>query len=396
MIWFLMIIIALAAFVWIALPLFRAEKKSSARAEGELAVYRDQLSEIDGDVARGLISKEQATVDEIEISRRMLAVSGPDKGMADKGLTPNSRYAFFGILAVIAVLAPFTVYSQMGAPELEGQPYVKAASASPEHASSDMTSAIDRLVARLDKNPDDFEGWVLLARSYEFSKDLGNAAEAYGRAFELRSEDANIAGSYAEAMTTAQGGMVSPKAKLIFEQLRQENPDDPRNHYYVGIAEVQAGQGQAAIDTWQALLAASPSDAPWVPGVRQQIEQAAQQFSLEVGEIKTLPSSRSASVASAPVIPGPTAEDVAAASQMTSDEQTKMIRSMVERLAGRLEENPDDIEGWLRLARAQAVLDGPAGAKPSLERAFGAATSEASRQAILAAARDLGVTLDGS
>lgn len=396
MIWFLMIIIALAAFVWIALPLFRAEKKSSARAEGELAVYRDQLSEIEGDVARGVISKDQAAVDEIEISRRMLAVSGPDKGMVDKGLTPNSRTAAVGILAVIAVLAPFTVYSQMGAPELEGQPYAKAAAASPEHASSDMTSAIDRLVARLDKNPDDFEGWVLLARSYEFSKDLGNAAEAYGRAFELRSEDANIAGSYAEAMTSAQGGIVSPKAKLIFEQLRQENPDDPRNYYYVGIAEAQAGQGQAAIDIWLALLAASPSDAPWVPGVRQQIDQAAQQFSIEVGEIKTLPPSMPAAAVPAPAIPGPTAEDVAAASQMTSDEQTKMIRSMVERLAGRLEENPDDIEGWLRLARAQAVLDGPAGAKPSLVRALGVATSEASRQSVLAAARDLGITLDGS
>lgn len=391
MIWFLTIIIALAAFSWVALPLFRTEGKSSTRTEGELAVYRDQLAEIEDDIERGLVSKDQATDDEIEISRRLLAVSDPDQSKTETGLTPNARTAAIGTLAAIAVLAPLSVYSQMGEPNLKAQPFVKVASASSEHSSSDMTSAIDRLVARLDKNPDDFEGWVLLARSYEFSKDPGNAAEAYGRAFELRSDDINIAGTYAEAMTGAQGGTVPPKARLIFEQLRQENPEDPRNHYYIGIAEAQAGRGQSAIDIWVALLAISPSDAPWVPGIRQQIDQTAQQFSLKVGEIKTLPPSAPVPATAAP---GPTAEDMAAASQMTSDEQTVMIRSMVERLSDRLEQNPNDIEGWLRLARAQAVLDGPASAKPSLERALGVATSEASRQAVLAAAGEIGVSLD--
>lgn len=389
MIWLLVITIALASLVWIALPLFRTEHESSARAEGELAVYRDQLSEINDDIERGLVTEDQGKADEIEISRRMLAVSGSARDKQTKGLTGNARNAAVATLALVAVLGPIAVYSQNGSPELGAQPYDKLA-ASSEHSSNDMATAIDRLVTRLDKNPDDFDGWVLLARSYGFAKDLDNAARAWGRAFKIRSEDADVAGSYAEALIVAGAGIVPPKAKLLFEQLRQENPDDPRNHYYVGLAEAQAGRGQVAIDIWLALLARSPADAPWVPNIKGQIDQTAQQFSIKVGEIKTLPPTSVPATA----VPGPTAEDMAAASQMTADEQTQMIRSMVERLAGRLEENPDDVEGWLRLARAQAVLNGSASAKPSLERALAVATTEVNRQNILNAASEFGVTLE--
>lgn len=397
MIWLVLTVIALVALVWIVFPLIRAKNTSSPRAEGELAVYRDQLAEIQDDIERGLTTEDQAAIDEIELSRRMLSVSGTKRDNEVTGLSRGARVVTVAILAMITIPGTIALYSQIGAPKMQGQPFVAVASETSDHAASDMTGAIGRLAARLQENPDDAEGWVLLAKSYEFAQDLDNAAIAWGRAFEIKGEDANIAGSYAEALTRAAGGVVPPNARLLFEQLAQENPDDPRNHFYVGIAEAQAGRGQAAIDVWLALLARSPADAPWLPGITRQINETASQFSIKVGEIKTLPPAEPATSAQ-PVtgVPGPTAEDMAAASQMTSDEQTMMIRSMVERLAGRLEENPDDIEGWLRLARAQAVLDGPASAQPSLERALAAATSEATRQAVLAAATELGVTLEGS
>lgn len=397
MIWLVMTIAALASLAWIILPLFRADRDLTARADGELAVYRNQLTELEGDVERGLITKDQASAEEIEISRRMLAVTKPGRDRQTSGLGKSARNATIGIIAAIAVLGPMIVYSRTGSPQLGAHPQIKRESAASDHSTNDMSSAIDRLVDRLAKNPDDFDGWVLLARSYQFAKDLDNAAEAWGHAFELRREDVGIAGSYAEALTMAAGGIIPPAAKLIFEQLRQENPEDPRNHYYVGIAETQAGRGQAALDIWLALLARSPADASWVPAVRQQIDQTARQFGIKVGEITFLPPAGPVPVtAQRADVPGPTAQDMAAASKMTSDEQTAMIRSMVERLAERLEENPDDVEGWLRLARAQAVLEGPASAKPSLERALGASTSESSRQTILAAANEFGITLEGS
>lgn len=391
MIWLVLTAIALVALTWIVLPLVRAKNTSSARAEGELAVYRDQLAEIRDDVEHGLITEDQAAIDEIELSRRMLSVSGTKRDNKASGLSRGARLITIAILAMITLPGTMVLYSQVGAPKMQAQPYVAVASEPSDHAASDMTGAIGRLTARLQENPDDADGWVLLAKSHEFAQDLDNAAIAWGRAFEIKGEDATIAGSYAEALTRAAGGLVPPSARLLFEQLSQEYPGDPRNHFYVGIAEAQAGRGQAAIDIWLALLAKSPADAPWLPGITGQINETARQFSIKVGEIETLPPAQ-------PVagVPGPTAEDVAAASQMTSDEQTMMIRSMVERLAGRLEQNPDDIEGWLRLARAQAVLDGPASAQPSLEHALAASTSEASRQAVLAAATELGISLGGS
>lgn len=397
MIWLVMTIAALASLAWIILPLFRADRELTARADGELAVYGNQLAELEGDVERGLITKDQASVEEIEISRRMLAVTKPGRDRQTSGLGKSARNVAIGTIAAIAVLGPMIVYSRTGSPELGAHPQIKRESAASDHSTNDMSSAIDRLVDRLAKNPDDFDGWVLLARSYQFAKDLDKTAEAWGHAFELRREDIGTAGSYAEALTMAAGGTIPPAARLIFEQLRQENPEDPRNHYYVGIAEAQAGRGQVALDIWLALLSRSPADAPWVPAVRQQIDQAARQFGIEVGEITTLPSARPVPGTSQRVdAPGPTAEDMAAASKMTSDEQTAMIRSMVERLAERLEQNPDDIEGWLRLARAQSVLDGPASAKPSLEKALGVAISETSRQTVLTAASEFGITLEGS
>lgn len=394
MIWLAMTIIALIALTWIALPVVRADRKPLVRAEGELAVYRDQLDEIKDDIERGLTTEDQAAVDEVEISRRMLRISGEEKGKEMAGLSRNARIVTIAILALITLPGTLALYSQTGAPKLPGQPFVAVASETADHAASDMNSAIGRLAARLQENPEDADGWVLLAKSYEFAQDLGNAAEAWGRAYEIKKEDDSIAGSYAEAMIRAAGGIVPPGARALFEELRQKNPGEPRSHFYVGIAEAQAGRGQAAIDIWLALLANSPADAPWLPAITQQINETARQFSIKAGEIKTLPPARSVPAARVPAVPGPSAEDIAAAGQMTEDDQAKMIRSMVERLANRLEQDPGDIEGWLRLARAQVVLNDPEGATSSLQQALKAATSNTSRASILATGSELGLSIE--
>lgn len=111
------------------------------------------------------------------------------------------------------------------------------------------------------------------------------------------------------------------------------DPKNPRADYYLGLAQLQSGDREGALKRWKALLEDTPADAPWHAGLEQAIAQA-----------------------SAPSAPGPDADAVAAAQDMTPQARQQMIEGMVGRLADQLAQKPDDLDGWLRLIRAYQVL----------------------------------------
>ncbi|MEM9422470.1 MAG: tetratricopeptide repeat protein, partial [Pseudomonadota bacterium] len=149
----------------------------------------------------------------------------------------------------------------------------------------------------------------------------------------------HLAGEYAEVMVLANEGQVPSEAVQIFTIIRQDFPNDPQAIYYMALAAAQAGEQEKAIAELQSLRAASKPDAPWL--------RAVDGLLAELGAPPPAKDQR---------IKGPTAQAVAAAEHLSDSERATMINAMVEGLAARLQENPDNVEGWRRLGRAYNVL----------------------------------------
>lgn len=380
-------IFALAAALLTALavaavlvPVLRRHRRGPGRADYNLAVYRDQLRELESDRARGLVSEEQVAAARTEIERRMLRVAGEREvaeaaetseaadAAASEAAAPHRasfwrrRAAALALGLCVPALAA-GIYASLGTPGLPGRPFAEQARPVDDPATAAVLSEpVERLAARLERDPDDFEGWLLLGRSYLVLQRYAEAAGALQRAAALSGGDPRVLATLGEAIVWASDGVVVPEAVAVFERALEAQPDEPAARFHLALARAQAGAVDEAYEMWLALAADTPADAPWRDDLDGMIRQAADMLGIAP---KTAP--RAPSVAEAP--PGPTADDMAAAAEMTADERQEMIRGMVEGLAARLEENPDDLAGWHRLARSYEVLGETAKATEALRRA---------------------------
>ncbi len=388
---------SLAAIALILLPLLRHQRAGQRRDAHALQVYRAQLSEVAADRARGLISADNATAAEIEIKRRMLAVADtgtePDTGVqgaapADRSVPAPAAIWRWGLAVALLLFMPgaaFAIYFNVGSPELKPASLVaQVRGADEEHM--DMSALVGQLAGRLEQNPEDLSGWMLLGRSYSSMGDYKAAVGAYRKAVDLLEgrRAPMVLAEYAEALVFAAEGEITPQAAAQFRQVLEIVPSEPRARFYLGVERAQSGDLRGALNDWVALVNDAEPDAPWQGAVRQQIDEAARILQLDVAELLQKPAAAPATgtasgagaeatssvssgqaeqpsgppmMASGPNISGPSAEDMAAAAQMSEGDRQSMIEGMVTRLADRLEkEEPENTQGWLRLARAYNVL----------------------------------------
>lgn len=236
-----------------------------------------------------------------------------------------------------------------------------------KEAPHDLEAAVQQLEARLAKDPNDQDGWRLLERSYTELGDTDKAADAARRAAALGATagDAEAQSAHGEDLVTAANGVVGADARQAFEAALAADPSDPRARFFLGLAAAQAGNTDEALQRWLALDHDSPPDAPWLDGLRANIGRLAQQAGISTADLESRRAAvAAASPSSAPAAPsppdaaapGPGAADVAAAAKMAPSDRAAMIRTMVQRLADQMQQNPKDVDGWLRLGRAYAVL----------------------------------------
>jgi cytochrome c-type biogenesis protein CcmH len=176
----------------------------------------------------------------------------------------------------------------------------------------------------------------------------------------------------AEHRVFAAGGVVSPAAVADFEAALAADANQPAARFYLALARAQAGDYRTALDGWLALARESPADAPWMAALREQIDQAAGALGValptDIDGIEATETTETTEGIAAGA-PGPSAEDVAAAQEMSEGEQAEMIRAMVARLAIRLEDEPGDLDGWRRLGRSYDMLGETAAARDAYARA---------------------------
>ena len=387
----LMAAIAVLPLLWL---LLRDRGAGVPEADDPARVYAAQFQEVARDRARGTIDADAASTLEAEIGRRLLAASRGAAGGAGRRLTIGERVVVgLGILIVLPAGA-FAWYEGIGGDRRAvadaAPPGIRQGASAPDRtgrdAPHDMAESAARLAERLEAEPDNLEGWLLLGRSYMQLGRSDQVARAYRRIAGIASVPAARLSSIAEDLIAVSAGTVSPEALDLLKAANGRDPAEPRARFFLGLARAQAGAAEEGLDLWLALERDSPAQAPWLDGLRANIGRLAEEIgmtpaalaqrrarlalaatgrapiSLEALAEPPAPAAAPRPPAHPPQPPsasaprGPSAQDVAAASRLSAEDRAGMIRGMVDGLAARLEADPSDIDGWLRLGRAYRVL----------------------------------------
>jgi cytochrome c-type biogenesis protein CcmH len=352
--WIVAGLLTAAVVALLARPLMRKAEPTDLGGGTDLAVYRDQLAELERERSRGLVEAEQAASLETEISRRMLNAARSAQPVA--ATTSPSRV----LTAIIAVLFPIgglLIYLAVGQPDLPGLP-LSARTIEQGQDPAKVLAAVDEIKGRLKQTKDDLDRWVMVAEAYEKLGHPREAVATFRIAKQIAPDDPGISAALGEALIDADGGAVGEEAKKLFQSIPPDSGSLPEARYYLALSAAQAGDMKTALRGWQSLLADSPADASWIEPTRQRIASAAQAMGLdpakETPDPKPAPTTGMA--AEGPLEGGPDTAEGQAIKQMAPDQQQAMIQSMVQRLADRLQANPDDPEGWRKLARAYQVM----------------------------------------
>ena len=387
--WAAAAVISIAVALIVATPLLRAGQRigGAARARYDLAVFRDQLKEVERDQETGLLSSTEAIAAKGEIERRMLRAVDGDVDALDvpdeETPPPASAAAFSLALGIVVAGAVIALYLITGQPGLGDAPLslrtdLQIAERGPAQAAggTDGSAMQAQLRQRLADNPNDIAGWVTLGRTERVLGNHPEAVRAFERAIELagRNATADLIADYGEAQVFEAFGTVSPRAIETFENALEKDPGEIKSRFYIAEGRAQSGDYEGAIALWRGLTADAPPEAPWVGEVRARISNAAMKGSIMPMQVPPERPSGKAKPAGglSGAIAGeaaPTADDIQAVQEMAPQDQTAFIRSMVQRLADKMEEKPGDVDGWLRLGRAYEVLEDQAKSKTAFGQA---------------------------
>ncbi|HEX3888286.1 MAG TPA: c-type cytochrome biogenesis protein CcmI [Phenylobacterium sp.] len=396
MLWMLLTLMVALAAVGLAIPLIRRHD-DARRARGSVVeVLKAQLGEIEAQAATGALPPAEAQALKSDVKRRVLA-EGREAEPAGRPLSERTLLILALGLVAVVVLGATGLYLKIGRPGAgAGAATPTDATLPPGHPNGEVASMIGQLEARMKTSPGDPDGWRMLGWSYLQVGRNADAAQAYGRAVALDPHNAEYLSAQGEATVLAAQGQVTPAAEEIFRKAVSLDPADPRARYYLAVAKDQKGDAKGAMDDWIALLKSAPPGAPWAPEVRTFVEKVAQDRHVDL--TGRLPPAAAAPAVEAEAAgptgpaPGPTSDQVAAASQMNAGDRQAMIEGMVEKQAAGLKANPHDLEGWERLIRARMVLgqtNAAAQAYRDANRAF--AGSPADQAALRQTATGLGV-----
>jgi cytochrome c-type biogenesis protein CcmH len=392
----------LAALVALLLarPLLRSAP-SGPKAAPDQAIYRDQLAEVERDLARGLIAPQEAERARTEIARRLLAAdrAGPAATVEAPRRAGLIAAAF---AAVLVVLGGLLLYSSLGRPTIHDQPRaariaealaLRAARPSqaeaeaqaaqsfpaPEpQAPADYLAMIEELRRVVPTRPEDRQGWELLALHEASLGRYPDAARAQERVIALKGDEATAADyvALADRMVAAAGGVVTPEAEAILGEVAERDPGNLALLYYSGLLEAQTGRPDLAFPYWRQVVEQAPPDSLHHRLAAGQIEEVAWLAGVDYA----LPAA------------GPSQEQVAAAQDLDPEARAEMIRGMVDQLSARLASEGGPPEDWARLIASLGVLGDTEQASNILAEARTAFAASPEAQALLdEAARSAGL-----
>jgi len=356
--WVASVVILLGVLIAIIVPITRARANSSH--EYNATIYYDQLNEIKRDLDRGLLSPLDGEALKAEIEKRLETNEKNITAEAtNKQKKPSTRIPIVMAILMAGVI-PFMsygLYFYLGSPEKKDLPFAKRKPVSSVDTTNvKMDVLVKKLRKRLDQDPDQLKGWILLGKSLVNLNRFDDASKAFKRALEIAPNRAEIASFAAETSFMAQGGEFNQEVRYFFKLAQKINPREHKALYYLGLDAFMEKKYSTAIQYWVDLISISPVGAPWLDSVRDRLIVASKASKLKISSFASRVKSQRLNDNQQSPEPSPTQEDIKNANDMSEKERKIFIRSMVDRLAERLKSEPNDLNGWRRLARAYRVL----------------------------------------
>jgi len=246
----ILLILVVAAFIVPPLWFVRRPPAGAAdRQASNLAIFRDQLADLAAERQAGALADADFAQAEREIQRRLLEEVPADAGEADGSSVPSRKLAF--VLVLLLPVLSLAAYGILGNPRALDP---AQAVAQPQMTPEQINEMVSRLAARMQENPDDLQGWLMLARSYKTMGRYAEAGEAYGKAEKLVNEDPDLLASYAETLAMAGGKGLKGKPRQLVERALKLNPKHAHSLFLAGAAAMEAGDNKQGIAYWEALL----------------------------------------------------------------------------------------------------------------------------------------------
>lgn len=368
--WLIAACLALAAALAVLVPLVRAPRRlEDSDLSHDLAVYRDQLAEIERDARRGLVGAAEANEARAEIGRRILKRGSEALPEKPAATAPNvARLAASAAVLAVPLLA-FGLYGVLGSPGLPGAPLAARLDKLPGDAG--IEELVARAEAHLAANPGDGRGWDVLAPIYLKLGRTDDAVTAFKNAIRVNGGSAERESGLGEALAMSAQGMISEEAEAAFRRALAIDAAQPKARFYLASALAQEGRMEDAAAAFKTMLADLPANSPWRKAAEQAADEAARLAEAGAG---------------APDQAAAAAQDLAPA------DRAAMISGMVASLDQKLRDNPGDPAGWQKLVRSYQVLGKPDAARDALARGLDAlGPDSADGKALAALAASLGV-----
>lgn len=371
--WILAALLTVIAVIALLRPLSRqaSSVETEPRTAADVAVYRDQIAEIEADRARGLIGAEEAEAARIEIARRLIATSGesfdahskpttsaapsgpeaPPSGNATTTSGLTAERLFMAVAAAVPAIA-LALYLSLGSPGLPGRPAAERLAQAPK-ANADIQDLVARVEARLRAEPGDGQGWDVIGPVYLRLERYLDAAEAFRRSIAILGESPRRLTGLAESTVLASDGVVNEVARKAYQRLIELEPDRIDARFGLALALEQDGDLAAAEAAYARIAEDTPPMAPWRLAIKQRLDAIAER--------------RGAGAAgTAGAVPAPDKSAAEAVAGLPEAQRRETILRMVESLAARLAADGQDAEGWQRLMRSWSVLGDTAKAEAAL------------------------------
>lgn len=359
--WVAVLVMLAGAILSVLLPLARRSTEEPG-VDPQIALYRDQLLQFDEREDAGTAEEERA-----EIARRLLEAS--ERSETSKAPGPGSWSVRIAAMLALVLLPAFSLsmYWVAGSPLLATAPEpVNVARTLENRSVEDLVAIAER---QLQDHPNDIRGWSLLADVYGRMNQPAKRAHALRQILRIRGASADLLADIAEAVVFQNSGAITAEALSNFEQAVALEPGHQKAAAYLAIALEQEGKPDEALARWTALA----QSAELVGDRRLWVKK-------RIATLENQIANRSA--------PAPNREQLEDAASLSSQDRATMIRGMVERLSERLEEDPDDFEGWLRLIRSRHVLGDRNELDAAWQRAKNLFATDQDKQQRLAALAD--------
>jgi len=274
--WVYAALLTAVALAILVTPLVRNRTRTGpaiSREASNLTVFRDQLAELDADLAAGTIGQDQWEAARGDLQRGLLEDAAAPAVAAAPAMT-RSKAVTIGVAIAVPLIAVLA-YLGLGNPQALDPAKVSTAQGAPHQLTPEqIESMVARLAERLDSNPDDLEGWIMLARTYSAMGRHDEAAKVFAKAETRFPQNAQLLADYADSLAMAQGQTLAGKPEALVQRALKADGNNLKALALAGTVEFEKQNFAKAAEYWKRMLPLLPADSEMGNSVRASIKEA--------------------------------------------------------------------------------------------------------------------------